>query len=265
MKTIDFNLVLKTGTMSTDTVYCNYLENIVWEKNSSFSSLTDSVTIWKIDVVSDSRSLISLSALLNNAEIERANRYYHDKDRHRFITSRAALRILSGKYLEINSLNIEFDIGPNKKPFLRNNTTGRQLHYNTAHSENSILLAFANSEIGVDIEKADDSFDYQEIVNTNFSKEEILFINKAENPKTTFYLLWTRKEALAKATGKGLPDDLSLLPSLDGTHTIKDEAGSSSGPWIISSFKVAIDFIGSIAFPSNIKSIKFFTMPLSGF
>ncbi len=263
MKTIDFNLVMKTGAMSTNTVYCNYLENIVWEKNSSFSSLTDSINIWQIEVISDFRSLISLSVLLNNAEIERANRYYHDKDRHRFITSRAVLRILSGKYLKIDSSDIEFDIGPNKKPFLRNNTTGRQLHYNTTHSENSILLAFSNSEIGVDIEKADDSFDYQEIINTIFSKEEILFINKAENPAASFYLLWTRKEALAKATGKGLPDDISLLPSLDGLHTIKNETESSSGLWIISSFKIGNDFVGSIAYPSVLKSIKFYAMPLS--
>lgn len=248
--------------MSTNTVHCNYIENIVWEKNSSFNSLTDSINIWQIEVISDFRSLISLSALLNNAEIERGNRYYHDKDRHRFITSRAALRILSGKYLNINSLDIEFGIGPNKKPFLRNNTTGRQLHYNTTHSENYILLAFANTELGIDIEKTDESFDYWEIINTNFSKEEIFFIKKAENPKTTFYLLWTRKEALAKATGKGLPDDLSLLPSLDGTHTLNNEKGGFSGPWIISSFKIGNDFIGSVAYPPLIKSIKFYTMSL---
>lgn len=262
MKTIDSMYFQKPYVMSTDTVYCNYIENIVWEKNSLFNSPVDSIKVWQIEVVSDLPSLNSLSVLLNLAEIERANRYYHDKDRHRFITSRAALRILSGKYLKINPLDIEFGIGPNKKPFLKNNTTGEQLHYNTTHSENSILLAFANSEIGVDIEKEHLFFDYQEIINTNFSKEEASFIKNAKKTGNAFYLLWTRKEALAKATAKGLPDDLSLLPSLDGIHAIGNEIGGSSGSWIVSSFKVGSDFTGSIAYPPIIKSITFNTMSL---
>src|SRR5688500_15812496 len=90
----------KTRTMSTDKVYCNYVTNIVWEKNSPFNTPADSIEIWQIDVVSDFQSLNSLSGLLNNAEIERAHRYYHLKDQQRFITSRGALRVLSGKYLK---------------------------------------------------------------------------------------------------------------------------------------------------------------------
>ena len=249
----------KTRTMSTDQVYCNYITNIVWEKNSPFNSPADSIEIWQIDVVSDFQSLNSLSGLLNNAEIERAHRYYHQKDRHRFITGRAALRILCGRYLKKNPLTIEFGIGQNKKPFLVNNAAAK-LYYNTSHSENSILLAFSDSEIGVDIEKEDSFFDYQEIINSNFTKEEIFFIKKAEKPTTAFYLLWTRKEALAKATARGLPDNLSLLPSLDGQHPINSEVTDFGRSWIVSSFKIGNDFTGSLAYTPTIKFLKFYTM-----
>ena len=46
-----------------------------------------------------------------------------------------------------------------------------------------------------------------------FDHQESSFI-LSDDPITKFYLLWTRKEALIKATGEGLTDHLNEVPSL---------------------------------------------------
>lgn len=245
--------------MPSATVQFNYVAPIVWEQTSSFISPCDCIHVWQIDALSEFEALTRLSALLNEAERERAYRYHHQKDRQLFITGRAALRILVGKYLKKEPRDIEFAEGINKKPFLKN---APQLCYNTSHSENCILIAFANSEIGIDVERSDTALDYHDIVQANFSKEEIACIKKAKKPSPTFYMLWTRKEALVKATGKGLPNDLSTIPSLDGTHTIGSEINNAATPWIVSSFTVKNKWMGSVAYNPGIKTVRFLEMPL---
>ena len=113
------------------------------------------------------------------------------------------LRKLLAGYSNLAPDEIKFAEGLNKKPFAENANLS-DLHFNISHSADIILIAISNSEIGVDVEKVDNSFSYEEILPHNFSDEEIDFIKNPED----FYLLWTRKESLLKATAKGLDDDL---------------------------------------------------------
>jgi len=186
-------------------------------------------------------------------EIERAGRYHQEKDQLRFIISRGMLRLLLGKYLNQKPINIHLEIGANKKPFVQNRR-GDDLHYNVSHSGDLILIAVSNSEVGIDIEKINDSFSYKEILPHNFSDEEILFIKKPED----FYLLWTRKEALLKATAKGIDDDLPLIPSLDGTHHVNSEIIGSEKNWNVNSFHIGDGYIGSVTKSCDKNAINFY-------
>jgi 4'-phosphopantetheinyl transferase len=193
---------------------------------------------------------------LKSDELDRANRYYHKRDLRRFITSRGALRIILGKYLKKNPADIEFATTVTKKPFLKEPLNN--LYFNISHSENYILIAIADSEIGIDVEKVDSLFDWPDILHTRFSKDEILWVKQSKSPKDSFYLLWTRKEALAKATGKGLQDNLLIFPSLDGTHQLNQFEFANS--WEIRSFEIDQHTKGGIAYPPSIIINKFFIM-----
>jgi len=238
-------------------VYCNSIDNIVWQEAPADSFvLSATADIWRIPVSSDPQLLNYFKTILHPDELDRALRYHQEKDRRRFITSRAMLRILLGKYLNQQPGDIQFVIGSNKKPFVQNNG-GIDLHYNISHSGDWILIALGNSEIGVDVEKIDQDFIYQDILPLSFSASEINVIKKSASPQTCFYLHWTRKEALTKATAKGLDDHLKNVPCIDGSHTVRTEIVAGLASWTVTSFNVDDLHIGSVAYQSPVKKIRF--------
>ena len=192
--------------------------------------------------------------IVNKDEVERAKRYYQIKDRNRFLISRGALRSILGKYLNIAPSSVSFGFGPNKKPYIIN--TGKaKLHYNLSHSGDWILIAVSASEIGADIEFIKPSFAYRDVLMDYFSTDEIKFINQQSSAER-FFLLWTRKEAFVKATGKGLDSNLKLIPSLDGMH-MTDEV-SPARNWFISSVKLNEQYIAALAGNINVNKVQFF-------
>jgi len=56
------------------------------------------------------------------------------------------------------------------------------------------------------------------ILPTIFSDLEQDFVRNSSNPIEAFFLLWTRKESLLKASGIGITDNLVNVPSLNGVH-----------------------------------------------
>jgi len=62
-------------------------------------------------------------------------------------------------------------------------------------------------------------------------------------------LYWTRKEALTKATAKGLDDNLKDIPCLDGPHSVSTAiVPEVETSWRVNSFEVDEDHVGSVAF-----------------
>lgn len=238
--------------MSNPTVNINTVENIQWLDGSSCSyTLTQSNDIWRIRISHHIQQISQLSDLLSADEHERANRYYQQKDKHRFIISRAYLRILLGRYLNTDAASISFHIGTNKKPRVKGDT---HLHYNVSHSGDNILIAISPSEVGIDVEFPDANIGPDEIIQVSYSKPEIDYVNTSPNKLQAFYTIWTRKEALLKATAKGIDDGLKFIPSVDGLHTTMPTIIGSEKDWIVNSFKVNDNHLGSIAsaYPNSV-------------
>ncbi len=217
----------------------------------------NNVDTWKINVSSNLTSLDACLAIMQPEEIAAAGRFFHTNDKNRFIITRGAVRIILGKYLSLPPETLKFDIIKNKKPFVVN-STNTDLHFNISHSGDWIMLAVSDLEVGADTEFLNHLFNYKEIMYDYFSDPEANFI-KQKTPVDRFFLLWTRKEALIKATGKGLVDNIESLPGLDGTHTIASDIISSTDDWLISSFKLEPDYIASIAYDPSISKTSFFS------
>lgn len=226
--------------MTSSRIFCEQIEP-VWQ-NGTVSRSEKYVDIWKICV--KDYQLIPQN-ILNKDEQEKAARFLHGKDRASFLTRRTALRILLSQYTDISASEIEFIAGKNKKPELREDSF--KIRFNVSHSGELILIAISDNEIGVDIERIESGFKYSDILIHGFNEQEINRIEEAADNRRLFFKLWTRKEALCKASSKGLDDELKEIPCLDGWHQINEELIGLNGTWQLKSFNITNEYMGSIA------------------
>lgn len=97
--------------------------------------------------------------------------------------------------------------------------------FNISHSGDLVLFSYGDMAIGIDVEKIT-TINFLEMMQY-FHGEEQLAITKAIDPKKTFYEMWVRKEALLKATGVGIGNDLHEL------NCTKEEVYCQGGNWYL--------------------------------
>ena len=247
------------GQISVD---IRYLDTVNWQQDTGCSfNLTDDIDIWRINIEANLLLIPRFLTILQPDEIKRAGRYYQEKDRQRFTVSRAALRIILSRYIHRPAADIRFGIGPNKKPFLAN--FDAQVSYNISHSDKWALIAVSKTEVGVDTEKIDQTFDYADILPDHFVKEEISYIEQEQSHRR-FCLLWTRKEAITKLTGQGLDERLKLIPSLNDKHFVHSSVINSSKNIDLRSFELDALNLATVAYEAgNYPELKFWDVNLT--
>lgn len=142
---------------------------------------------------------------LSDDEKCRAYRFKAPLHQQRFVTARSALREILSKYLSISPKDISFAYSEDNKPYLGAENS-LQIKFNLSHSDDIALYALnINQEIGIDIE-AIRSHTHDELAKRYFSVEEFKALSKLpeDERRKAFIAIWTRKEALIKANGKGL-------------------------------------------------------------
>ncbi|MBR5321029.1 MAG: 4'-phosphopantetheinyl transferase superfamily protein [Clostridia bacterium] len=72
-----------------------------------------------------------------------------------------------------------------------------------SHSENMVAVCTSENPVGIDIEKIDDTRNFEKIANRYFHGKEKEFFE--QNPTAdAFYEIWTKKEAYTKIDGNGV-------------------------------------------------------------
>lgn len=140
---------------------------------------------------------------------------------------------------------LQFVQGMTKKPALVN-PIGYQ--FNVSHSGDWLLIAIGRIDVGVDLEWISPEFPFQDVSQISFSPREQHYIESCSNPRLSFYQLWTRKEALVKATGKGMDDAFDQIPSLPGIHRTEATLIGGVGHWKVTGFAVADGYPAAIAY-----------------
>ncbi len=246
-------------------IHYNCIKDIAWQNSKvMFKTKEGHLDLWMSPIYTRPDLLSSLSSVLNQEEIDYSKKYRFKKNEESYIFSKAITKILLAKYLSIPPKEIVFKFNSSTKPYLKNSCSN-SLYFNISHSANTILIAISSTEIGVDIEFYDNNFSFTSILEECFSEKERLFIKESKTPLPNFYKLWTRKEALLKATGIGLLDDISQIPSLSGSHKIDEHIINSDIPWQISSFEVEKQLVASICYNTTIKKINFLRIPINCF
>jgi len=242
------------------TISCNNIDKVVWKNADTclFNNL-QCASVWQIRISNFVPAIHHFVSLLSPDEIENANHFNFEKDKNSYIIRWGILRLLLSEYLHQNAATIAFGKGKNKKPFVLQNEKTVDVYFNISHSDDCVLIAFANSEIGIDAEKIDRTFNYRDMLPVLFSPKETNAINISADAAIYFYKFFTRKESLLKATANGIGNYIIIIPVLDGDHSMPEnnEVDIKSN-WQLSSFKLEDNYTASIAYAADIENIEFY-------
>ncbi|MDB5098781.1 MAG: phosphopantetheinyl transferase [Cyanobacteria bacterium RYN_339] len=153
-----------------------------------------SVRLWLADLDGPNAGL-----WLAPEEEARRDRFVFPVHRHRFARGRGLLRQVLARELAIAPEAVAFTYNAYGRP------TVEGLAFNVSHAENQLMIAVAAHNLGVDIEAVRLLDDQRGVARTAFSAAELdawLALSENERPQA-FYRLWTRKEAVMKASGLG--------------------------------------------------------------
>jgi 4'-phosphopantetheinyl transferase len=191
--------------------------------------------------------------LLSVQEHERLNKFVFESDKLMYTVSHGVLRIILGKKINQPPENIAFHQNSFEKPIIET----PECHFNLSHTRNFFCIAYSNKcTVGIDTEHFKRSIDWQSIAKLYFSENEINEIYKAElnNQLKTFIAIWTRKEAILKALGCGMVNNLKYIDSASDTFVADDsflkeiQIQEKFNTYYLQTFEVN-DMIVSVSFP----------------
>lgn len=216
--------------------------------------MKNEVHVWRASLEVPTSEIEHLRHFLVEEEIERARRFYFEKDRRHWIVARAVLRVLLGHYLDIDSHRLHFVTNGYGKPSIVYPPSGTRLHFNISHSGDLALYAFAyDCQVGVDVEYMRADVNYEELATYHFSAREcaVLGTLPATLQEEAFFLCWSRKEAYIKARGKGLSIpldqfDVSLAPGEPAALLDSREEPRATERWSLYALAPGVRYAGAL-------------------
>lgn len=185
--------------------------------NFNFLIGSDEIHIWNLDFY-NLENLKKYYDILSKEELLKKNKFQFQKDQIAFGYTRAILRILLSKYLNVSNDKILFKYNDYGKPLL-DNSIESNITFNVSHSVQFGLIALTNyDEIGVDIEFKKPDLEFKNIAENFFSEYESKILSELNEKscQDIFYKIWTRKEAFIKAVGNGMSIPLkSFVVNID--------------------------------------------------
>jgi 4'-phosphopantetheinyl transferase len=163
------------------------------------------IHVWRAELDWTPDVLDGAGDSLSPDERERAARLRFPAHRDAFIAARVFLRAVLARHLGTDAADLRFGATVHGKPFLAQ--PAASLRFNLAHSGGLAFVAVsAAGEVGVDVERVRAGLDLDGIARRFFRPEEAAALAVLAPAQRTeaFFAVWTRKEALLKALGKGI-------------------------------------------------------------
>ncbi len=170
---------------------------------SNLSLVSPFLHIWQADLAADNPDWSAAEASLSAAELARLARLRTPALRQTYARAHGFLRSILSQYTGQPHAAIELTTDANGKPIL----TGHHLSFNLSYRPGRALLALSNAgPVGADLEPLIPLPDAAPLIADLFSPPEQAALRAADPTDywPLFYLIWTRKEAYAKALGMGL-------------------------------------------------------------
>lgn len=226
-------------------------------------ALSNVVDIWMLDKQKLSCLDYDWRTILSTEEILRADRFHFDKDKKSFTLYHACKRLILADYLKKTPQEMVILAQEKGKPFLKESS----LLFNLSHAHDMAILAVThNAEVGVDIEYMKKMDNFLDIAKRFFHEKEyqhLISLKNIDEQYHAFYLFWTAKEALLKATGKGISgglDNFYITP-----HVNRQDLLIHSYPEKITLLRLECpqDYLASLAIMGDLKAISYRDFTLS--
>lgn len=159
---------------------------------------------------------IKLSSLPLSIQNKISNYTNYKKQQQRIEGNTLLIEVLRNNQIEENLINLLHYNGFGKPLICP------EIDFSISYSHNTIVLGLIKKgSIGVDLEqiRSINCSEYKDY----FTKNEWFYLSQKSFSNAAFFMLWTRKEAVAKAIGKGAFLDFNTIEILEDTITIKGE------------------------------------------
>jgi 4'-phosphopantetheinyl transferase len=203
----------------------------------------DVVHVWPFMLSGSEAEREKCAEVLSQAELERARRFFHERDRLAFVFSHGLMRYVLSAYVGIAPARLEFITGEFGKPRLNHeqDARARGVSFNLSHSHGRALLAVGEGrELGADVEQNNPGKDLLSIASNYFFGSEFESIRDAGEAGRTeaFFRFWTAKEAVLKGHGTGLSLPLKAFhvrfdASLDKAHVQSLDENRLEAGWLV--------------------------------
>jgi len=213
---------------------------------------SEAVDVWCACLDLTPEALGELERTLSAEERARAARFLLARDRCRFLAARGLLRQILAAYLDAPPEALRFRYSSKGKPALEKPQA--PIEFSLSHSHGLALYAVAWARpVGVDVERIRADIGLMEIARRFFAPREAEALGRlpADERLHAFFHCWTRKEALLKAWGEGLPFGLNRLSvSISPKEAAVLETPFDPGEaarWRLHPLEPAPNFVGALA------------------
>jgi 4'-phosphopantetheinyl transferase len=198
------------------------------------------VHVWVVQL----RGAAGADLVLSPWERKRMDRFVSAADRHSYGLAHTSRRLILAMYLDCSPEQI--DIRPDElgKP----SVVGTKLEHSLAHADDRGLVAVGwGRSVGVDLERVRRIPDAEALTRSAFTPRERDHLDRAGDKVGELLRLWTRKEALLKATGEGVRETTRELDVLDD----QPRAG-----WRLVDLELGSDYVGTVAVDWSVRCIR---------
>ena len=212
---------------------------------------TNAVELWQLDLAAWSQVGDICESVLTSQELQQAQEFRFHQGRERFILGRGMMRHVLAHWLRIPATEVVFRFTGHGKPHLAD--AASDVQFNLSHSGDLILLAVTRGvQLGVDIERRREIKRRDQIAQGILAAKELKEYEALSEPErqSAFFTIWTRKEAIIKAVGRGLSFPLTELEvSFDAEPRLL-RYGKTTGtnvPWHLSNVACPKEYVASLA------------------
>ncbi len=199
------------------------------------------IHVWRFSLADDSARASRLEHVLSHEERARAARFHFERDQRRFVIARAIYRDVLAPTPACPPSALPLTAVAGEKPRSRSLPYSHNLSH--AH-ELGVVAVAARGDLGIDVDYIHRTVEMATVARAALTPREHAEWEAlpAAARRPTFFSLWTRKEAVLKATGD---------PKAFEFGDMDAAAITLAGAWSLATFFPADGYCGAIALRSS--------------